>query len=142
LTRLTDKFIIYFSNSRKRTDEEGPPTVDLDAQALLGVLSTPGGLGEADFRVTTAGLLNMLGDGVVSAGDYASVQSAFGDTGDTGDTGTGIIGDANGDGVVSAGDYASAQANFWQRGSTRRSSSGTGIYVHFITWYRCFDQKT
>jgi hypothetical protein len=46
-------------------------------------------------------------DGVVSAGDYASVQSNFGHTGDRG-----IPGDANGDGVVSAGDYASVQANF------------------------------
>ena len=47
------------------------------------------------------------GDGVVSAGDYASVQANFGNTGDPG-----ILGDANGDGVVSAGDYASVQANF------------------------------
>ena len=46
-------------------------------------------------------------DGVVSAGDYASVQSNFGNTG-----APGILGDANGDGVVSAGDYASVQANF------------------------------
>jgi hypothetical protein len=47
------------------------------------------------------------GDGVVSAGDYASVQAQFGNTGEPG-----IPGDANGDGVVSAGDYASVQANF------------------------------
>lgn len=46
-------------------------------------------------------------DGVVSAGDYASVQANFGSTGEAG-----ILGDANGDGVVSAGDYASVQANF------------------------------
>ncbi len=46
-------------------------------------------------------------DGVVSAGDYASVQSNFGNTGEVG-----ILGDANLDGVVSAGDYASVQANF------------------------------
>jgi fructan beta-fructosidase len=46
-------------------------------------------------------------DGVVSAGDYASVQANFGNTGEAG-----ILGDANGDGVVSAGDYASVQANF------------------------------
>ncbi len=45
-------------------------------------------------------------DGVVSAGDYASVQANFGNVG------PGIMGDANGDGVVSAGDYASVQANF------------------------------
>ena len=45
-------------------------------------------------------------DGVVSAGDYASVQANFGNVG------IGIEGDANGDGVVSAGDYASVQANF------------------------------
>ena len=118
--------------------EAGPPAVNLDAQALLGTLSTPGGLGEADFRVTTAGLLNMAGDGflntdllvptmevipyvlaflpgdankdgVVSAGDYASVQAAFGNTGAADGS---LVGDANGDGVVSAGDYASVQANF------------------------------
>ncbi len=47
------------------------------------------------------------GDGVVSAGDYASVQANFGNTGEPG-----LPGDANGDGVVSAGDYASVQANF------------------------------
>ncbi len=47
------------------------------------------------------------GDGVVSAGDYASIQANFGNTGVAG-----IPGDANGDGVVSAGDYASVQANF------------------------------
>lgn len=52
-------------------------------------------------------------DGVVSAGDYASVQANFGSTG-----AAGILGDANGDGVVSAGDYASVQANF---GSTASS---------------------
>ena len=46
-------------------------------------------------------------DGVVSAGDYASVQSNFGNTGEPG-----IPGDANCDGVVSAGDYASVQSNF------------------------------
>ena len=46
-------------------------------------------------------------DGVVSAGDYSSVQANFGATGEAG-----ILGDANGDGVVSAGDYASVQANF------------------------------
>ena len=46
-------------------------------------------------------------DGMVSAGDYASVQANFGNTGIAG-----IPGDANGDGIVSAGDYASVQANF------------------------------
>ena len=52
-------------------------------------------------------------DGVVSAGDYASVQSNFGNTGEPG-----ILGDANIDGVVSAGDYASVQANFGNTIST------------------------
>ena len=46
-------------------------------------------------------------DGYVSAGDYASVQSNFGNTGDAG-----IPGDANLYGAVSAGDYASVHANF------------------------------
>ena len=46
-------------------------------------------------------------DGVVSAGDYASVQQNFGLVGEIG-----ILGDASLDGVVSAGDYSSVQANF------------------------------
>ena len=52
-------------------------------------------------------------DGVVSAGDYASVQSNFGDTGNPG-----IPGDADGNGLVSAGDFASIQANYGTIGST------------------------
>ena len=113
-------------------DEAG---VVLDAQALLGTLATGTGLTPDNFRATVAGLLNAVGDGflntdelipsvtvipyidmlfgdangdgVVSAGDYASVQSHFGESG-----AQGIPGDANGDGVVSAGDYACIQANF------------------------------
>jgi hypothetical protein len=46
-------------------------------------------------------------NGVVSAGDYATVQANFGNYGIQP-----LAGDANGDGVVSAGDYASVQANF------------------------------
>ncbi len=46
-------------------------------------------------------------DGLVSADDYASVQSNFGNTG-----AVGIPGDANGDGLVSADDYASVQSHF------------------------------
>ncbi len=46
-------------------------------------------------------------DGVVSAGDYESVQTNFGSTGVHG-----IHGDANGDGVVSASDYGAVQINF------------------------------
>ena len=118
------------------------PHVQLDVPALLGILSTPAGLGEDDFRAITAGLLNASGDdflntdslvptlaviqfvflmgdangdGVVSAGDYASVQANFGNTGSTGG---GLDGDANGDGVVSAGDYAAVQANFGNTAAT------------------------
>lgn len=58
-------------------------------------------------------------DGVVSAGDYAAVQTYFGNVG-----GPGLLGDANGDGVVSAGDYASVQANF---GNTAASSSAVSL---------------
>ena len=110
------------------------PLVNLDAKALLGILTSEEGLTEENFRVIIAGLLNGTGDGflntddlvptlevipfvrlpgdanhdgVVSAGDYASVQANFGNTGSPG-----IEGDANFDGVVSAGDYASVQANF------------------------------
>ena len=46
-------------------------------------------------------------DDLVSADDYASVQSSFGNTGVAG-----IPGDANCDGLVSADDYASVQSNF------------------------------
>ncbi len=49
-------------------------------------------------------------DGVVSAGDYGSVQINFGDTGAPNDML--LLGDANNDGVVSAGDYGSVQVNF------------------------------
>ncbi len=114
-------------------DEAG---VVLDVPALLGTLSTPTGLDEDNFRAMVVGLLNKTGDGffdadgviptyevipfefllgdangdgVVSAGDYASVQANFGNTGAAGG---GLPGDANGDGVVSAGDYAAVQANF------------------------------
>ena len=48
-------------------------------------------------------------DGIVSAGDYASVQTHYGETGEPD---TGILGDANLDGVVSAGDYGSVQ-RYW-----------------------------
>jgi hypothetical protein len=48
-------------------------------------------------------------DNVVSADDYASVQSNFGSTGTPGG---GLEGDANHDGAVSADDYASVQSNF------------------------------
>ena len=47
-------------------------------------------------------------DGLVSAGDYASVQANFGNIGNPG-----IPGDANLDGVVSAGDYASVQGEIY-----------------------------
>ena len=108
--------------------------VDLDVPALLGILSTPAGLGEDDFAALSAGLLNATNDGylidmivtyevdplvwllgdanldtVVSADDYASVQANFGNTGAAGG---GLLGDANHDGLVSADDYASVQANF------------------------------
>lgn len=109
------------------------PLVDLEALALLGVLTTTPGLDEGDFRVGEVGLLDATGegflsetlqatidvnalpwlagdancDGVVSADDYASVQAHFGEAGDPG-----ILGDANLDGIVSADDYASVQAHF------------------------------
>ena len=89
------------------------------------ILTAGGGI-TGDFASITAGyevnidgtnlILSLLdlglsgdanNDGLVSADDYASVQSHFGDTGDVG-----ILGDANLDGVVSADDYASVQANF------------------------------
>ena len=60
---------------------------------------------EATFNTPLPGDANR--DGMVSADDYASVQSNIGNTG-----GIGIPGDANLDGTVSADDHASVQANF------------------------------
>ena len=71
------------------------------------------------------------GDGVVSAGDYATVQANMGATGDVGIPGDtnydGVVDEADyvattgnfgniGNGVVSAGDYASVQSNFGNTG--------------------------
>ena len=126
------------------------PHVELDVPALLGVLSTPTGLGENDIRAISVGLLDETGDGyygelliptyeviplqwlegdangdgVVSAGDYSTVQANFGSTGDPG-----IPGDANGDGVVSAGDYASVQANFGNIASANTVPEPTTILL-------------
>ena len=68
----------------------------------------------ANYTVLTVGVSDptlLVGDanrdGVVSAGDYSTVQGNFGFIGIPG-----LLGDANGDGIVSAGDYASVQANF------------------------------
>ena len=85
------------------------------------VFAIPGGWSDACLLGVTGDLgiraiVNLLDgdanrDGAVSADDYASVQSNFGDTG-----APGLPGDANGDGSVSADDYASVQGNF---GSTQ-----------------------
>ena len=83
------------------------PISDLSFRYLY-VGGTPGDSYEGNIifeQTLLVGDANL--DGVVSAGDYASVQANFGSTGILG-----ILGDANGDGVVSAGDYASVQANF------------------------------
>jgi hypothetical protein len=69
---------------------------DLEVMAVIG-----------DVFAQTFLLGDANGDGVVSAGDYASVQANFGNVGEIG-----ILGDANLDGRVSAGDYASVQTNF------------------------------
>jgi hypothetical protein len=79
-------------------------------------------LNQQDFQDHTMELIPALvllegdanHDGVVSAGDYASVQANFGNTGIEG-----IQGDANLDGVVSAGDYSSVQANFGNTSSAQ-----------------------
>ena len=136
------------------SDPGATPLVDLDAKALLGILSTEAGLNEENFRVTTAGLLNYSGggfvdanqlvptlevipfallpgdangDGVVSAGDYASVQANFGNVGEPG-----LPGDANGDGVVSAGDYAAVQANFGNTASGMDTIPEPATFAAFI----------
>jgi hypothetical protein len=66
----------------------------------------------SDYEVHVYELVTMLlgdanGSDTVSADDYASAQSHFGDTGNPG-----LPGDANGDGVVSADDFAAVQGNF------------------------------
>ena len=59
------------------------------------------------YELTTILLGDANGSNTVSADDYASVQSHFGDTGNPG-----LPGDANGSGAVSADDYASVQSYF------------------------------
>ena len=46
-----------------------PITVDLGVPALLGTLTTPTGLGEADFGPDGAGLLNATNDGYLTEGE-------------------------------------------------------------------------
>jgi hypothetical protein len=59
------------------------------------------------YELTTMLLGDANGSDTVSADDYASVQSHFGETGNPG-----LPGDANGSGAVSADDYAAVQGNF------------------------------
>ena len=89
--------------------------------ALALLLSAP--LAEAGTEIYDSGGINIIDwlggdpvsmlsgdanrDGQVSADDYASVQSHYGDTGEPG-----IPGDADLDGAVSADDYISVQENF------------------------------
>ena len=98
-----------------------------DVEELLGVdvARRPNGLLEerqGARRVVADALLVALlegdanRDGVVSAGDYGSVQINFGDSGGTWDPL--LFGDANMDGVVSAGDYSSVQINFGAGGGS------------------------
>ena len=76
--------------------ETGTPNPSYFQGTIInGVILDPGLLGDAD------------NNGLVSADDYSSVQSHFGDTGDPS-----IPGDANCDGLVSADDYASVQSHF------------------------------
>ena len=105
--------------SRDTGEVELVPLTYMSGYQYFLDLNLPGGTGDlfafwnsSDPLPTISGPPPFLdgdanGDGVVSAGDYASVQANFGNTG-----AAGILGDANGDGVVSAGDYASVQANF------------------------------
>ena len=83
------------------TSEFGDFVADAARHPLLEITYTPSAptflLGDANI------------DNVVSADDYASVQSNFGSTGAPGG---GLEGDANHDGAVSADDYASVQSNF------------------------------
>lgn len=76
-------------------------------ELLLSGSFLDGSAFEGSDIISIIGAGDANGDGLVSAGDYASIQANFGGRDDTG-----IIGDANGDGVVSASDFASVQANF------------------------------
>ena len=97
-----------------RHDPDDPPTAVGDhpqhITATLGIDNI-----EAITR-RLAGDANL--DGVVSADDYASVQSNFGNT-------NGTAGDANDDGVVSADDYASVQSNFGNTAGLQAAISAT-----------------
>ena len=91
-------------------DADGfPLTIDLNGKNRI--FNSTVDIGAYEYQGRSL-LGDANGDGVVSAGDYASIQTNFGNTG-----APGIPGDANGDGVVSAGDYATVQANFGNIGS-------------------------
>ena len=91
-----------------------PGLADLD---IATAYFTRHGIGASGFSLDNIqinlGLDVLLGDanldGLVSADDFASVQSHFGDSGVAGGY---LFGDANHDGLVSADDFASVQANF------------------------------
>ena len=101
----------------------GPDTFGYDlsvgTHSVMGVLDAYDGLPHISYSYSSdpvqfeiAEWVLCLGDanrdGLVSAGDYASVQANFGNIGNPG-----IPGDANLDGVVSAGDYASVQGEIY-----------------------------
>ncbi len=112
-TLSTDQIVL--NNLGTRGSGTVYSSVDMIQIVANGAFSYSGGLAFDGSMYAVSGTVSgpdlLAGDanrdGVVSAGDYASVQANFGSTG-----GPGILGDANGDGVVSAGDYASVQANF------------------------------
>ncbi len=113
-----DTFKVYIANldgTGKVESSSYAIGTDLDAastKAIGGMFFQSAGATVIDNIMTSRAPVVFLpgdanGDGIVSAGDYASVQSNFGDTGEPG-----IPGDANLDGVVSASDFASIQANY------------------------------
>jgi hypothetical protein len=102
------------------------PYVQLGVPALLGVLTTPEGLGiegkpagvetwaSPDFGLDVPGgtLLNLTGDGYLAWEDVDVTYSATPFI----ELVIPLLGDANGNGVVSASDYSTVQANFGNTG--------------------------
>ena len=93
---VMDNAVTYLSAASGRTDQP---------RSALGVMGIR--LVQVPEPASLLGDANL--DGLVSADDFASVQSHFGDSGVAGG---GLLGDANHDGLVSADDFASVQSNF------------------------------
>ncbi len=107
---VVDPDLMSYSSFRVRTKTSSPENQDAWVDYVRWVDQAVD-ISDDLVGPTTSAFLHgdANNDGWVTAGDFASVQSNFGDTG--ADDGT-LPGDANGDGTVSAGDFSTVQTNF------------------------------